>query len=42
MAAWLAAPLALWQAFGFGWLLLWLLPTAGLIFAFVLMPKGGG
>lgn len=30
-AVWLAAPFALWKAFGLPWLALWLLPTAAAI-----------
>lgn len=42
LTAWLAAPIALWQAFGMGWVLLWLLPTAAAVFGMALIPLPGG
>ncbi len=41
--AWLLTPVALWEAFGHWWMLLWLVPTAAAIFALALtlMPGGG-
>ena len=42
LAAWLAAPIAIWQAIGFWWMLLWLLPTAVAVFGMALIPLPGG
>lgn len=36
-AVWLIAPFAIWEAFGVGWLWLWLAPTAVAVFS-----VGGG
>ena len=33
LGVWLAAPIAIWQAFGMIWMLAWLLPTTLIIFA---------
>ena len=40
--AWLLTPVAIWQAFGHWWMLLWLIPTAAAIFALALTPMPGG
>lgn len=40
--AWLLTPLALWQAFGHWWMLLWLAPTSAAIFALAMSPLPGG
>jgi hypothetical protein len=37
-AAWLAAPFALWSAWGAGWFLLWLIPTTTFIYATTAPP----
>jgi len=43
-AVWLIAPFAIWQAFGIGWLALWLLPTGLAVCALGYSRKfeGGG
>lgn len=44
VAVWMAAPIAIWQAFGMGWVVAWLLPTTVLIFTSAAMRSslGGG
>ncbi len=41
-AVWLMAPVAIWHTFGHWWMLLWLLPTAAVIYATALTPMPGG
>ena len=43
-AAWLVAPVAIWQAFGAPWMLLWLVPTTAVVFGIGLTRglAGGG
>lgn len=40
--AWLAAPWAIWKAFGTWWMLFWLVPTGFAVFAMASSSAGGG